>query len=506
MQNMSTRKAFPLRLIRTSLSMLVIATLSACSVNPVPITQADRLNTLTLERALLAKDQHPVKGPITLEEAMARTIKFNLENRVKMMEQALALGQIDLSRYDMLPKLVANAGYITRDNELVTDSINVNTRQIALGNTTSQEKTRQTLDLNFTWNALDFGVSYLQAHQQADRALILEERRRKTMHQLLQQVRQAYWLAVGAQTLEGKVGPLLFDVRQALADAETVEREKLRPPLETLNYRKAMLDIVRQLEAMRDELQQAKPRLAGLMNLAPGTPFQLVDENSMNLPHPDLSLESMEEKALLQRPELVEADLQERISVLETKKALVRMLPGIEIFAGPHYDSNRYLHNQNWADAGLRVTWNIFNILSGPRQIEVAEQQVEISRLQRLALSMAVLTQVHVAWRDYAGRVRQYELSQTMSDIDEKIHQHTRTAAVNEAQNKLNEIRSGVSALMSEYRRYQNYAAVQASYGLLLASLGQDPLPAEDASSRPLEEVSRSLRASLGKELQTAKK
>ena len=39
-----------------------------------------------------------------------------------MMEEALAMGQLDLGRYDMLPKLVASAGYQWRDKELITNS------------------------------------------------------------------------------------------------------------------------------------------------------------------------------------------------------------------------------------------------------------------------------------------------------------------------------------------------------------------------------------------------
>lgn len=478
--NILKLNAFPLRPIpsRSLAAIAVGALLTGCAVTPQPITQEERSINLKLDRNLMYVNQPPVEDGLTLEEAIERTLKYNLEHRLKLMEQALALGQIDLARYDMLPKLIASAGYFSRNNELVTDSIDVDTRRVVLGNTTSMEKQRATADLNFTWNALDFGVSYFQAKQQADRSLIMAERKRKTTHTLMQQLRHSYWLAVGAQALEGRVEPLLRDVNQALRDAERVEQEKLRPPLETLNYRKAMLDIVRQLEAMRDELSQAKPRLAALMNLAPGTPFRLAAPGELKLPTVSRTLPEMEEMALMQRPELVEADLQERISVAETKKALVRMLPGIELFAGSHYDSNRYLHNQNWADAGMRVTWNLFNIISGPRQRELAETQVEINRMQRLAMNMAVLTQVHVAWQEYSGRQRQYQLAQAMSEIDQKIHEHTRAAAQNDAQSRLNEIRSGVSALMAEYRRYQNYAALQSTYGQLIASLGEDPVPA----------------------------
>jgi outer membrane protein TolC len=465
------------RLSRHAIALSIIALLAGCAVTPVPIEPAERLTTLKLDRAVMYQNQEPLTADLTLDEAMARTLKYNLESRLKLMDQALSLGQIDVAQYDMLPRLVAAAGYNNRSNELVVDSMDVTTRQIALGNTTSQERSHTTADLNFTWNALDFGVSYFQAHQQADRSLIMKERQRKTIHQLMQQVRQTYWLAMGAQALEGRVGPLLNEVKGALDNATRVEQEKLRPPLETLNYRKAMLDIVRQLEAMRDELGQAKPRLATLMNLPPAAPFSLVMPSELTLPSAPYTIEAMEEKALLQRPELYEADLQTRISVAETKKAMVRMLPGVEIYAGPHYDSNSFQHNQNWADAGLRVTWNLFNLLSGNKQQQLAELQVEITKSQRLALNIAILTQVHVAWRDYSGRQRQYELSQTLFEIDQKINSHTRAAATNSAQSKLDAIRSGVSELMADYRRFQNYAAMQASYGQLIASMGQDPLP-----------------------------
>lgn len=468
--------AAPLMAKRSFIALSLGAVLTGCAVTPQPLTIEDRTTNMRLDLSLMYANQPPIEDGLTLEDAMARTLKYNLEHRLKLMEQALALGQIEVARLDMLPRLVAAAGYFNRSNDLVTDSMDIDSQKIVLGNTTSQERQRSTVDLTFTWNALDFGVSYFQAQQQADRSLIMVERKRKTTHALMQQVRHAYWLAAGAQALEGKVAPLLKEVNQALRDADRVEQEKLRPPLETLNYRKAMLDIVRQLEAMRDEMDQAKPRLAALMNLSPGQPLKLVAPTELRLPEIPYTLAQMEEKSLLQRPELREADLQERISVTETKKALVRMLPGVEVFAGPHYDSNRFLHNNDWADIGMRVTWNLFNILSGPQQRELAEMQVEINRVQRLAMNMAVLTQVHVAWREYAGRQRQFELAQTLSDIDRKIDEQTRTAAANDAQSKLNAIRSGVSALMAEYRRYQNYAAMQSTYGQLIASLGEDPV------------------------------
>ncbi|MCG2586866.1 TolC family protein, partial [Massilia sp. TS11] len=142
-----------------------------------------------------------------------------------------------------------------------------------------------------------------------------------------------------------------------------------------------------------------------------------------------------------------------------------------------HYDSNSYLHNQKWIDSGVRMSWNLFGILSGKKQQAVAEKQTEVARAQRLALDMAVLTQVHVAMRDFAGRKRQFDLSQELFEIDRLINQQTTTGANNDAQSRTNAIRSGASELMADYRRYQNYASLQTAYAQVIASTGADPLP-----------------------------
>lgn len=482
------------RLARPALAGLLALALAGCTVAPKPITVAERGAKAKEDFADMYTGQEPVKGPLTIEEAMARAIKYNLDTRLRMMEEALGMGQLEQARFDMLPRLTMQAGYNWRNNELVSDSIDVTTGKVNLSNSTSQDRVRETMDLAFTWNLLDFGVSYFQAQQQADRALLLRERRRKTVHNLMQQVRQAYWQAVGAQALERQVEPLLKQVNQALLDASQAEKEKLRPPLELLNYRKSLLDLVRQLEAIRDELAQAKPRLAGMLNLPMNTKFEVVVPAQLQLPDLKATVEQLEERAMLQRPELYETDLQERISVTEVRKSIARMFPGIEFNMGPHYDSNSYLHNNKWIDGGMRVSWNLFGLLSGQRQKAVAEKQAEVAKAQRLALDMAVLTQVHVAVRDFAGRKRQFDLSQELFTIDRLINEQTATGARNDSQSRINAIRSGASELMADYRRYQNYASLQTAYAQVIASTGVDPLP-ESIKSHDLPTLSSAIRA-----------
>jgi outer membrane protein TolC len=466
---------FPKKVLAAALGTLI---LGGCAIHPRPLTLEQRQATLAADSQAMFAAQEPVSGPITLDEAMARALKYNLDHRVKMMEEALAQRQLDLSSFDLLPQLTAAAGYTTRDNVLASSSQDVTTGQQSLVPSTSSEQTARRADLGLSWNVLDFGVSYYGAQQQADRVLAAQQRRRKVVQLLMQQTREAYWQAAGAQKLQAQIEPLLTQAQQALGDSRAIETQGLKDPLQSLGYQRELLSLVLQLEAIRDELAQAKPKLASIMNLEPGRPFELAPPDDFAEPQLAIAPEKMEETALLNRPELIEASYNERIGLNETHKAMAKLLPGIELSVGAHYDSNDFLVNNEWRDAGLQVSWNLLNLLNAGHIKAAAKAQYDLAREQRLALNMAVLTQVHVAYIDYASRRQQFEWTQQLNAVEQRILEHTRNATAADAQGKLAEIRAATSALMAELRLYQSYAAYQGAYGQMVATLGLDPVPA----------------------------
>ncbi len=467
---------------RTLLATALGLALAGCALSPVPFTQADRAEHVKADQARLAAEQAPITGPLTLGDAVARALKYNMEHRLKMMASALAADQADLAKYDLLPKLTLDAGYNRRDSYPASSSMSVDTGTQSLVPSTSQEKTRQTVDLGLTWNILDFGVSYWQAQQAGDRVLIAEQQRRKTAQTLIQNVRQAYWLAAGAQQLEARIDTLLGQIDSALADSRKARAERLKPSLEALAYQRSLLELVRQLEPIRNELAQAKPRLASLMNLAPGIAFTLAVPAKLETPALSAKVDALEEQALLNRPELIEADYQERIGVAETKKAMLRILPGIELSAGAHRDVNRFLVDKNWADGGLRLTWNLLGLLSAKQNMNAADQQLEIARAQRLALNMAVLSQVHIAYRDVEGKLREYGMADEVNQVDAEIHAATRASTESGADSRMQLIRAEAGSAVSELRKWQAYANLELAWAQLNSSVGVDAMPEKVAS------------------------
>jgi len=92
-------------------------TLIGCAVNPLPLDQSDLALKADDYRLRVTADQEPITRPVSLYEAMARALKYNLDKRVELMETALRTGNLKLARYDMLPQLVANGGYTGRNNQ-----------------------------------------------------------------------------------------------------------------------------------------------------------------------------------------------------------------------------------------------------------------------------------------------------------------------------------------------------------------------------------------------------
>ncbi|MFX4229847.1 MAG: hypothetical protein ACFHHU_18795 [Porticoccaceae bacterium] len=112
--------------------------------------------------------------------------------------------------------------------------------------------------------------------------------------------------------------------------------------------------------------------------------------------------------------------------------------------------------------------------------MRLADSQIELSEVRRLALSMAVISQVNIAQPRFAHSKRDYELADKIAsvqdDIAETIDASQSANAVGEAQS----IRADVRALLSNLQRDMAYADMQASYGRLFCLHRCRPVPERD--------------------------
>ncbi|CRM09787.1 TolC family protein [Pseudomonas edaphica] len=464
-------------------SLLALA-ISGCAVTSEPIERSVSEQRARSDLQGMYKDQEPLSGPLTLHQAMARAVKYNLEGRLKVMEEALAKRQSDLSSFDMLPRMALSAGYAGRNNTNASSSQSVLTGTQSLEPSTSQDRDRRVADLTMVWNVLDFGVSYISAKQQGDQRLIIQERRRKVINTIVQDVRSAYWRAVAAERLLGQIDSLMARVDQAQSNSQSMSEQRIGDPVQALGYQRSLIEATRQLQEQRRALSLAKTELATLINLPMGTDLKLATPDNYSVPELKVNLASLEQEALANRPELREQDYQTRISAAETRKAMLRLLPGLEFSAGGHYDSNSFLTDNRWADYGAKITWNLFNVISAPAAIDVAKAGEEVATARRQAMSIAVLAQIYVANANYQDAVRQFKTNDQLANIDGQILTQLRNRHEAAGLGELDLIQGELNTLQADLRRDLAYADLRNAYGQIFASAGLDPLPEQLDSDR----------------------
>ena len=459
--------------------LLLFIFLSACARTPVPISDERILQSIEADLANL-KYEDSIES-IDLYKAISLAIRNNRDLRVEVMNSALQQRQNNLLKFDMLPDLAANAGYseYTRYQPSTSVTSNNDTSPEALSDptyTVGAEKWQTTRDIEFTWNALDFGLSYIRAGQQANRYLIAKELERKSIQNITRDVIRAYWNAKAAENLLQKLSPLLIKVEIALKDSKYIEELTLSAPVDALLYQKELLDIQRTLQTQKRALINSKTELATLMGLLPSEGFQLID-TLKPLATIDLSVTEMEEVALFSRPELMESRYLKRISNKEAKASMVSLLPGLKFNAAYAYNSNKYLMNQDSTQYGVSIGANLLNVFSAPSVKKANDANNQLATEQHLAISMTILSQVHLASINYSLAIEEYDTAQRYLDVATKISDQVQNAQKISRFGELEVIREEASLLVAELRRDLAYTEMQYSIGQIYASVGKDILP-----------------------------
>lgn len=459
---------------------------SGCAVRPLAIDDETHRQRAADDQHRLYDDQEALTKPLRMADAVARALRYNMDYRTRLMEEAASMGQLDLANWDMLPRLTAQAGYSWRDN----DSFGFGYTPAGTISTTPSsavERTHHTNNVTFAWNVLDFGLSYVRAKQLADQSLIAEERRRKAQQNLLLDVRTAWWRAEAAQRLLPQMDALLRDVDQAAARARLIETRKLLPPLQIVAYRRSLLDLTQQLVLRRQELEQSRLEFAQLINLRPGQEFEVaaIDGDQPPMPLLNTRAETLEALALEHRPELREEAYRARVTDLEGRKQLLALLPSLGVDVGTNYDSNRYLLNNRWASAGMNVSFNLLKVFSMPAVKRNAAAAASIDEARRLAVTAAVLAQARMAAVRYALLNDELTVWNDAVQDDSRIVGYLSASNQAGLETELELIRARARWMISKVNRDLVHANVQGAVGRLYNSLGIDPLPLEMESGAP---------------------
>lgn len=466
--------------MRIFMTCIFVAALTGCAIQTEPLTTEGTEKRIETDLAKLAENRTALDGPLTLHGAMARALLHNPEARVREIEYEFALKEAELTRRGLIPSFTARYGIDARNNDRSTFSRKGTIFESA---STSSDSTGRTFNLMAAWRMLDFGVSYYGAKQQVDRTLIAQERRRKAAHEALAEVRRAWWRAVAGERALALLEPLLQRVHEALADSESIAKRQIRSPVNELRYQRALLEAVAQLETQRRNIRLEKIELSRLIGLPPMAGYELAMPDSTREP-PELVIEAEELAilALARRPELREGELNERIAAREIKKAMLRMLPGLEFSVGAHASSDSFLVNSDWLSLSAAITANLTELFTGPAAVESARAGRDLATARREAMSMAVLAQIHIALARFEEARTQHATAIRIAGIEVQIAEFMRTLRARGEVDRLQTIRAEIDALRALLARDLSFAEVEDSFGAIFLAIGADisPMATED--------------------------
>jgi len=463
---------------QASLFALSAALLGACTVKPEPITQAQHFERAQQDYKTLYANYVPLTEPLTLATAIARSLKYNYDAQLSKTEITLQEKQLDLAMAQMLPRVAANAGYTWRNNDNAAESVSERTKEQSLEYSFSEEPAHSTAGLELSWNMLDLGVSYFQAKQQGYRTFVAVERRRKVIDGIVKGVQEAYWKAIAADRLLPRLNPLLADAQRILDQSREASAKRLEPPLQALDFQQNMLQVIGQLQHMQTDLASARIQLASLIAVPVDAPFALAGMDvALQPPSGPVDPRKLEALGLALRPELREEAYQEKIDQQDVYKEMVKMMPGIGLLGSINYDTNKYLSNPIWGQLGAQVTFNLVNLIEGPKAIEAAEVSVEVSRTRRLALSVAILTQVNLSYQEYLAASQDLGISKQIDDVQQQIHVASTNASTAKTQSDADRVRRELATMVAELGYDRSIAQVHSALVNLYTAVGVDLVP-----------------------------
>ena len=468
----------PLHACLRLLLAALLVTMAACSVTPKPITDARHKERSQKDVEKMYAAQAPLEGKITLSQATARAIRYNMDYRTRMMEQAWSLGQLDVANFDLLPKMTVSAGYTDRSNAAFGYGFGQDGK-VTTNPSASQERSVMTSKSGFSWSVLDFGLSYYRARQLADQALITEERRRKAMQNLMQDVRLSFWRAYVAQQLLPEMGKLLRELEHNAFRAKIILAQRLLTPLQIISYRRSLIDLEQQLANRATELAQSRVEFAQLINLPPDQAYEL-DAPSMEVAIRDFvgKVEILDQLALENRPELREEGYRVQITELEkTRMQLQAILPGISVDYSYNTSSNKYLLNGSWAAVGAEAAANLVKIFSLPAINKSAHAQKQMDEARRMAQAAAVLAQIRIAVTRYDVLGTEYQYWQDAIEDDKRFLQTLTSSANAGVETELELIRAKAKLLGTRVSAGLAYATLEGAMGRIYNSVGLDVLP-----------------------------
>lgn len=455
----------------------LVFALAGCSSLTADLTLSEQLE-------LIEKDMQSlytpvvVEEPISFHEAIARTVKYNLDHRVKTLETIALQRKVTVDALGALPRLSASADYYSRSNIRASSSRSIATGQTSLEPSFGTEQHVRGARLEASWDLIESGLNVINAKQSSDEAKIANQRQRKMVQSIVREVHGLYWQAASEQLLREDFSSLLQKGQRIAQDLQRAEEEGLIPREEVLKQQVKLYKSLNALADAKERLLNAKTQLAYLMNLSPNAEFELAvlrQDFQKKIPSVSSDVRELTLLSLVMRPESREEVFRKRIVERKSVEEILKTLPGFEIIAAQNYNSNDLLVNNNWADLSLTLTQNLLNVFTLPSRLSQVEAEERLTDLKRKTLLAAIMTQTHVAYDSFQHSREKYKLRRSLLGVEEKIARDVQNKYAANTLSEVEYFEIQSDFILGQTSMHSSFVRMWSNYAMLIDTLGIDP-------------------------------
>ena len=348
---------------------------------------------------------------LTLQKCIEIALKNSLQARVSELEIEVQQEMETAEALGMLPQLNVNNNFTARSKTPASSSKKIAATGRTYGASYSEDKIINYLNIDLMFSMLDFGLTYFNTRQQADRVVLYRQRSERAAQNLIYDVVRAYFRVVAAQRAQQITSALLEECRSHHDTITKLAKANKISPARAFAETRRFMDMEKRLTAYQRNYESACVELRTLMGYYP-SPMITVDESVLDaVPEysflPDIDL--MEQIAILQRPELYEADIQKHINILECRKTLVLMFPNVKLYADWSNSNNSFLYNKSWWELGLRAAYNLLRLPQNIARARAYDKQIDTEEFRAYAQAVAVMAEVRIAHSNMIAAKMRFE-------------------------------------------------------------------------------------------------
>jgi outer membrane protein TolC len=413
--------------------------------------------------------------PLTLLDAVRRSLEQNLTVRQAALQVAIARSQVSQALAGLWPTVQiigSNTQTSPGSNQFLNGTISIPSAGItgASFNAVLPASVTPAWDVRgdiqytlYSGNAVQDQVAISRANLRAQESAFAA-----TASQTVLSVRQAYYNYVQS---EGQVAAAQRAVDASQEDVRVTQaqvRVGTSPQFNLLQAQVQLATAQRNLTQAKAAAVLAEQQLAAVVNLPISTAINAT--TPMGLPTPPQDVEALVKQGLSNRPEIAQAQANIQSAQAAVDLAAAGLRPNVTVFGGPAAVSNNLLTNTPIIWTGtIQMTLTVFDGGLTRAKVEQARQQLNLARVQLEQTQQTVEEQVRAAYLNLQQAAESLTSAQTG------------LVAAQEALRIANvRFQAGVGTQLDVVTEIQNLASAEAAvvqaqfqYNLALAQIDQ---------------------------------